>query len=116
MKITMSEINQSYPLILVFYLDRELMSNPEIIGPFADHINNTIAIREANAMAFFLPTDGEEKIECINPIQVEPAKMEKINRMLDQISENFFDIGQGADDGKDDDDNIIEIPNENTED
>jgi len=110
MKQIMSEINKSYPLILVFYLDRELMANPEIIRPFAEHINNTIAVREANAMAFFLPTDGEERIECINPIQMEPAKMEKINRMLDQISSSFLDIGQGADDGKDDNDNIVEIP------
>lgn len=108
----MSEINQSYPLILVFYLDRELMSNQEIMAPFAEHINQTIALREANAMAFFLPTDGEERIECINPVQMEPAKMKKIMRMLDQISENFLDIGQGADDGKDNSDNEIEIKKE----
>lgn len=104
----MSEVSKSHPLILVFYLDRELMANPEIIGPFAEHINNTIAIREANAMAFFLPTDGEERIECINPIQIEPAKMDKIMRMIDQISENFLDIGQGADNGKNNPENEIE--------
>lgn len=108
----MSEVNKSYPLILVFYLDRELMANPDIIGPFAEHINQTIALREANAMAFFLPTDGEERIECINPIQMEPTKMDKIMRMVDQIAENFLDIGQGADEGKNDPDNIIEIPEE----
>ena len=108
----MSEINQQYPLILVFYLDGELMSNAEIMRPFAEHINQTIAVREANAMAFFLPTDGEERIECINPIQMEPAKMDKVMRMLDQISENFLDIGQGADDGKGDTDNEVEIPKE----
>ena len=109
----MSEINQQYPLILVFYLDRELMSNPEIMIPFSEHINQTIALREANAMAFFIPTDGEERIDCINPIQMEPAKMDKVMRMLDQIAENFLDIGQGADDGKDDSDNEVEIDIDN---
>lgn len=98
----MSEINKSHPLILVFYLDRELMSNPQIIGPYVEHINNMIALREANAMAFFLPTDNEERIECINPVQISEIKMEKIMKMVDQIAENFLDIGQGADDGKHD--------------
>ena len=110
MNIVMSDINKSYPLILVFYLDKELMMNKDIIAPFAEHVNRTIAEREANAMAFFLPTNGEERIECINPIQVEDAKMGKIMKMVDQIRDNFFDMGQGADDGKDDLDNIIEIP------
>jgi hypothetical protein len=109
----MSEINKQHPLILVFYLDRALMSNPEIIGPFAEHVNQTIALREANAMAFFLPTDGEERIECINPVQIEPAKMDKIMKMVDHIAENFLDIGQGADDGKEDPNNEIEIPDDN---
>ena len=106
----MSEINKSYPLMLVFYLDRELMANREIMAPFAEHINDTITQREANAMAFFLPTDGEERIECINPIQIEPAKMDKIMKMVDQIAESFLDIGQGADKGKNNPDNEIEIP------
>lgn len=106
----MEGVNKEHPLILVFYLDRQLMSNRDIIGPFVEHVNNTIAIREANAMAFFLPTDGEEKIECINPIQIEPAKMDKIMKMVDQISASFLDIGQGADDGKENPDNEIEIP------
>lgn len=105
----MSEINKSYPLILVFYLDRELLSNRAIATGFAEHVDKMIAMREANAMAFFLPTDGEERVECINPVQIEPTKMAKIMRMVDNIAENFLDIGQGADEGKDNPDNEIEI-------
>lgn len=110
----MSEINKSYPLILVFYLDRGLMENRQIMGEFASHVNDMIALREANAMAFFIPTDGEERIECINPVQIEPAKMEKIMKMVDNIAENFLDIGNGADDGINDPNNEIEI-NDNDE-
>jgi hypothetical protein len=93
-------MEKGYPLMLVFYLDREMMMNPDIIQPFAESVNQALAQREANAMAFFIPTDGEERIECINPIQVEETDMKKIYEMAEDIRANF-DIGQGADEGKD---------------
>ncbi len=82
-------MDKQYPLILVFYLDRELMKNPDIIKPFADSVNEAIARRRANAMAFFLPTDGEERIECINPIMVKDADMGEINKMIEDIKKSF---------------------------
>lgn len=88
--------------MLVFYMDRELIAS-EVMGQIAMSINDAIAQREANAMAFFVPTDGEERIECINPMQVAPADMERINKIVEDLTKNF-DIGQGADKGKNDDD------------
>lgn len=87
----MSE-NNEHPLILVFYLDRDMMNNPQIIQPFADSVNNILAQKDANAMAFFLPTDDKERIECINPKQVEPAEMDRINTIIADLVENF-DMG-----------------------
>jgi hypothetical protein len=87
----MSE-NNEHPLILVFYLDRDMMNNPQIIQPFADSVNNILAQKDANAMAFFLPTDDNERIECINPKQVEPAEMDRINAIVADLVENF-DMG-----------------------
>jgi len=84
----MSE-NNNHPLILVFYLDRDMMNNPQIIQPFADSVNNILAQKDANAMAFFLPTDDTERIECINPKQVEPAEMDRINTIIADLVENF---------------------------
>ena len=84
----MSEKNE-HPLILVFYLDRDMMNNPQIIQPFADSVNNILAQKDANAMAFFLPTDENERIECINPKQVEPAEMDRINTIVADLVENF---------------------------
>jgi len=101
-------MDKGYPLILVFYLDKEMMRIPEIIRPYTEAVNNAIATREANAMAFFLPTNGTERIECINPTIVAEADMEKINELVKHIEENF-DVAQGADDGKDDPDNTVEI-------
>ena len=87
----MSESN-NHPLILVFYLDRDMMNNPQIIQPFADSVNNILAQKDANAIAFFLPTDENERIECINPKQVEPAEMDRINTIVADLVENF-DMG-----------------------
>jgi hypothetical protein len=103
----MNKIDKNWPLLLVFYMDRQLMQS-EVMGQIASSINDAISLREANAMAFFVPTDGEERIECINPIQVEPADMEKINKIVEDLIKNF-DIGQGADEGKNDPSNEVEI-------
>ena len=89
---------KGYPLMLVFYMDRELLAS-EVMGQIAMSINDAIAEREANAMAFFVPTDGEERIECINPMMVQEADMDRINKIVEDLTKNF-DIGQGADKGK----------------
>jgi len=98
---------KGYPLILVFYMDRELLAS-EVMGQIATSINDAIVEREANAMAFFVPTDGEERIECINPMMVQEADMERINKIVEDLTKNF-DIGQGADEGKDKPENEVDV-------
>lgn len=105
--------NNGYPIILVFYMDRELLASP-VMGQIATSINNAIAQREANAMAFFVPTDGEERIECVNPMMVKEADMERINKIVEDLTKNF-DIGQGADKGKNDEDANIQIDKDDEE-
>ena len=82
-------MKESYPLIIVFYLDAEMMKVKEIIQPFADSINTMLAHKNANAMAFFIPTKGEERVECINPSIVAEADMAKINAMVEDIKKSF---------------------------
>ena len=105
------EIEKGYPLILVFYLDKEVMMQGEIIRAFADSVNNAIAQREANCMAFFLPTEGEERIECINPVMMHEADMKKVDQIIQDLASNF-DIGKGADEGKGDSSNEVELDDE----
>jgi len=93
--------SKEQPVVLVFYLDRALMSSGEIIQPFVEAVNQSIAEREANMMAFFLPTDGQERVECINPLLATPDEKTRITEMIDEISKSF-DIGQGADESYDD--------------
>lgn len=82
-------MEQQYPLILVFYLDAELMKNSQIIQPFVDSVNKVLAQKKANAIAFFMPTKGEERIECINPMLVKEPDMAKINALVEDIKKNF---------------------------
>jgi len=84
------ENNQTnYPMVLGFYLDAELMKNKDIIVPFTQSVDTMLNMKNANALAFFLPTTGEERVECINPIMVKEADMAKINTMLEDIKKSF---------------------------
>jgi hypothetical protein len=82
-------MEKTYPLIIVFYLDGEMMKQKEIITPFVEAVNNMLHQKNANALAFFLPTAGEERIECINPVIIKEADMEKINAIVEDIKTNF---------------------------
>lgn len=97
-----TEEEKSYPLVLVFYLDREMMKQKDILQPFASSVNNIINIKKFNAMAFFLPTDGEERVECINPLIAPKEEMEKINKLITDI-EKTFSVGEKFDNVPDED-------------
>ncbi len=96
------------PLFIVFYLDRDMMANQEIMEGFANQVDSALVQKDANAMAFFIPTDGEERVECINPILVEETEMGRINKIIEDIKNNF-DVGNGADDGKNDPEAEIDL-------
>jgi len=87
--------------VLVFYLDRELMAQQDIIRPYMDSIQGVLAEKESNMIAVFLPTDGDERLECVNPVLYEKGDMDKLNAIIEDIKTNF-DIEQGADEGKND--------------
>jgi hypothetical protein len=82
-------MEKNHPLILVFYLDAELMKQQEIIMPFVDSVKKVIESKQANIISFFMPTKGEERIECLNPSTIKDADMEKINKMVEEIKKNF---------------------------
>ena len=85
-------MENNYPLILVFYIHRDLIAS-KVIYPFVESVNQVIADKNANAIAFFVPTDKEERIECINPIQIKEQDMTPIYQMVEDIAKNF-DIGK----------------------
>lgn len=80
-------MENQYPLVIVFYLDAELMKTKEIIQPFAESVNQMLAHKKANALAFFIPTNGEERVECISHV-TEPLK-NNVKQLISDIKENF---------------------------
>ena len=82
-------MEKEHPLIIVFYLDSEMMKIKNIIQPFVESVDNMIKQKESNVMTFFLPTKGEERVECINPKIVDKADMDKIYKMIEEIKETF---------------------------
>jgi hypothetical protein len=83
------EETKQHPLVIVFYLDREMMKQTEILQPFAASVNQMIIQKKLNAIAFFLPTDGEERVECINPVVVPKVEMDKIQKIISEIQTQF---------------------------
>lgn len=103
-------MNKDTPLILVFYLDREMMSNKDIIKPFSESVDRLLVERKINAIAFFLPAgEGEsERIDCINPVYIQDDQKDKVDKILNDLKINF-DVDQGADKDIDNLDNEIDL-------
>jgi hypothetical protein len=78
-----------HPLVLVFYLDRLLMQNTEIIKTFGESINHMINVKQLNALALFMPTDDEERVECINPVIATDEQMSEITKLISDIKKQF---------------------------
>ena len=78
------------PLILVFYLDRGTFAQPELIKQYGDSVRMYLEDKGDNVRLFFMATDGEEKIVCINPVYIEDEKeFEKLDTLVRQVDEQF---------------------------
>jgi hypothetical protein len=86
--------NRNYsPLILVFYLQSELFSDRKTIAMYGETVREYLENRGDDVRLFFLPTDGQERIECINPVYIDDeTEYEKLNDMIEDLS-NKFQIG-----------------------
>ena len=88
-----TQIREYTPLILVFYLDKNLFSNREMIATYGENVRQYLENKGDDVRLFFLPTDGEEKITCINPVYID--EQEDFDRLQDLIEDltNKFQIG-----------------------
>lgn len=84
----------AHPLVLVFYLDIEIMQNEERRTTIVESVNLVIEKKRMNAVAFFLPTTTAERIDCINPVILPEDEMQKVQAMIDDVNKHF---GIGAD-------------------
>jgi hypothetical protein len=77
------------PLILVFYLDRNLWTNHEMLASYGENVKRYLENNGDEVRIFFLPTDDKEEIKCINPVHIGDTDMEKIYQLIEDISEKF---------------------------
>jgi hypothetical protein len=78
------------PLILVFYLDRGSFANSELVHTYGENVKRYLEEKGDNVRLFFMPTDGEEKINCINPVYIEnKEEFKKLNELIENLSNQF---------------------------
>ena len=74
------------PLFLVFYLDRGLFDNKQLVASYGENVKKYLDDRGDNVRLFFMPTDSEERIECINPHYVEDkGQFSKIEGLIEEL-------------------------------
>ena len=74
------------PLFLVFYLSRDLFTNKELVAAYGENVKKYLDEKGDNVRLFFMPTDGEEKIECINPLYINSRKEDnKIDNLINEL-------------------------------
>lgn len=77
------------PLILVFYIDRATLSQPDFREVYINNVNEAIERKNANIINFFLPTDGEDRIECINPMTIDDVDHTEVAQLVEDLRKDF---------------------------
>ena len=80
------------PLILVFYLARDMFSSPDVMSNYTNSIKNYFDENEDDVRLFFFPTDGDEKLECVNPVYFDSDEEKKKLDKLLGLAEKQFDL------------------------
>ncbi len=84
------ELKSEEPLILVFYLDKQLFSNRDMIANYGESVKAYFDTQNDNVRLFFIPTNSHERIECINPVYIENKDdYDRMMSMVDQLSQMF---------------------------
>ena len=92
-KATADEIkeNEKDTLLLVFYLHSSTFETPEIVEAYTDGVKAGMDKVGIKGMYFFLPTEGEDRIDCINPRLVTEKEFADTKEKLDRI-QKLLDI------------------------
>jgi hypothetical protein len=87
------EIKTDDPLILVFYLDAGAFAEQEMVKAYSENVKEYFDENGDNVRLFFMPTTGEERIECINPAYLtDKTEIDKLNTLTKEV-EKLFQVG-----------------------
>ena len=79
------------PLFLVFYLSRDLFSDKKLVAAYGENVKTYLHQRGDNVRLFFMPTDSEEKIECINPLYIKDKdEFSKIDNLIKELESQLI--------------------------
>jgi hypothetical protein len=82
------------PLILVFYLQKDLFVNRDMIETYGESVKQYLENKGDDVRLFFLPTEEQEKIVCVNPVYIEDQnEFDKLNNLIEDLS-NKFQVGE----------------------
>ena len=86
------ETTEKEPIILVFYIYRDVLAQKNLREQYFESVKKYFDEMKMKTAIFFLPTDTEERIECINPRFIEDKnEISKLKRVL-QSAESLFAI------------------------
>jgi len=85
------EEEENKPLFLVFYLNKELFKQKELVSSYGANVKKYLDEKGDNVVRlFFMPTENNEKIVCINPLYIGDEKeYEKLNTLIGELEEKF---------------------------
>ena len=84
------EEEENKPLFLVFYLNKELFKQKELVSSYGANVKKYLDEKGDNVRLFFMPTENNEKIVCINPLYIGDEKEdEKLNTLIGELEEKF---------------------------
>lgn len=78
-------------LLLVFYLHSSTFENKDILETYTEGVKAGMEKVGIKGMYFFLPTEGEDRIDCINPRLVTDKEFAETKEKLDRI-QKLLDI------------------------
>jgi hypothetical protein len=75
--------------ILVFYIDVRMLET-EDIPKFMENLSKRIVPENINAEAIMIPTYGETKVECIDPVYITDSELiKKHERLMAELHEHL---------------------------
>lgn len=78
------------PLILVFYLHESNFTNQEMMKSYSESVKRYFDENGDNVRLFFIRTEGQEKIDCINPVYItDKTEIDKLNGLTSKLEEMF---------------------------
>lgn len=89
-ELTLDSLQNEPPTVLVFYMDRETMAEVQIFNQIRLGVERYLESLDSEVVAFFLPTDDKEKIDCINPRLTNQEDMGRIQKIIGDLETKFI--------------------------